>query len=184
MAGRHRSAAPSAGPPLLPIIAAAAVVVVILLAGVVVRLVGGDGNGDADAAPPDTASAAGSPTPAASPSGSSPSPSPTVTASASPSPTATASASPSPTAQPSKKPRDAPTLTLEVTRSISYIEVRGPNGQVYVLDTLAAGFKRSWDDPRLTVVLGNSAAVKVTVNGTVRPRGGEGEVENFTVTAD
>lgn len=183
MAGRHRSAAPSAGPPLLPIMAAAAVVVVILLAGVVVRLVGGDGNGDADAAPADRASAAGSPTSAASRSGTTPSPSPSVTASGSPSPTAT-SASPSPTAKPSKKPRDAPTLTLEVTRSISYIEVRGPNGQVYVLDTFDAGFKRSWDDPRLTVVLGNSAAVKVTVNGTVRPRGGEGQVQRFTVTRD
>jgi len=168
----------------LPIITAAAVVVVILLAGVVVRLVGGDGNGDADAAPADPASAAGSPSPAASPRGSSPSSSPSGTASASPSPTATASASPSPTAQPSRKPRDAPTLTLEVTRSTSYIEVRGPNGQVYVLDTFDAGFTRSWDDARLTVVLGNSAAVKVTVNGTVRPRGGEGEVERFTVTAD
>ncbi|MDQ1614922.1 MAG: hypothetical protein QOJ60_861 [Actinomycetota bacterium] len=87
---------------------------------------------------------------------------------------ASASATPSPSAP-------VHTLAFEVTGT-SYITVRTGAGEVLVSRLFKKGSRATFDEKHLEVVVGNSGAVRFTVNGKPRKPGADGQVETFDVT--
>jgi hypothetical protein len=85
-----------------------------------------------------------------------------------------ASATPSPSAP-------VHTLAFEVTGT-SYITVRTGAGEVLVSRLFKKGSRATFDEKHLEVVVGNSGAVRFTVNGKPRKPGADGQVETFDVT--
>jgi cytoskeletal protein RodZ len=139
--------------------AGALLVVLVLLTSVFVAMRGG-GDDTVTARP----SAQKSSTAASSPA------TPTGSASAT-APTAAASA-PATTKRP-------PTLNLMMAGT-SFVTVRLPNGSTVVSKLYRKGQHKSFDQKELRVLLGNSAAVQVTVNGKLRKPGRKGQVATFT----
>lgn len=85
--------------------------------------------------------------------------------------------SPTVSSTPAKR---APTLDLRLVGS-SYVTVRLPGGRTLISKLLHKGQHKVFDQRALEVVIGNAAAVRVTVNGKERKRGARGDVATFTV---
>jgi hypothetical protein len=164
--GRHRAPLPEGtAPPRAPIAlgAGALVVVLVLLVGVFIAV---RGSGDQD-----TVTAR----PSATPSSKKPS---APTSSTPPSGAATPTDPPSATAPAAPRPR---TLKLKMTGA-SYVTVRLANGRgrILVSRLFHKGQQKTFDQKQLHVLLGNSAAVQVTINGKPRKAGRKGQVATFT----
>jgi hypothetical protein len=70
-------------------------------------------------------------------------------------------------------------LTLRLTGT-SYVTVRQANGRTLTSKIYRKGQRKTFDQKYLRVIIGNAAAVQVTVNGKPREAGRKGEVETFT----
>jgi cytoskeletal protein RodZ len=161
--GRHRApSSESAALPRAPIAIAAAAVAVVLALFVGVFVATRGGGDDGVTAQSTTATRTSQP-----PSATSPAPS------ASSSATASASASAPATVRP-------PTLMLTMTGA-SYVSVRTPNGRTLAAQLFHKGAQKRFDQKELRVTIGNSAAVRVSINGKARKPGRRGQVETFTV---
>lgn len=79
-------------------------------------------------------------------------------------------------------PAAPPTLALQIVGTRCYVSVRVPDGQILLNRTLRKGETARFDQERLEVTLGDSAAVRVTVNGAPRRVKDEGQVETFIVS--
>jgi hypothetical protein len=88
----------------------------------------------------------------------------------------TTSATPSPTTT----PVDAVTLALTVTGPSCQVFVRVPGGDILVNRSLVRGQSVRLDEQRLSIVLGDASAVRVYVNGKLRPPGKPGRRVTFT----
>jgi hypothetical protein len=112
------------------------------------------------------------------------SPTPATSAPATPTPsltpTPTSPAAPAATTPP-PKPVPPVTLRVEVTGGRSWLTIRQPGGRTLVNEQLRKGAKLAFNQPVLNVIVGNSGAVKFTVNGKPRKPGAVGQVERFTV---
>lgn len=108
-------------------------------------------------------------------------PSTSPSTSPSPRPTATASASASAPAPSAMRQRPTPALQLVVTGSVSWIEVRRPNGHVLVSGMVRHGHRLTYRHGPLAVVIGNAGAVRVARNGHTHVAGRPGEVVHLTV---
>ncbi|MGH3322520.1 MAG: DUF4115 domain-containing protein [Streptosporangiaceae bacterium] len=78
--------------------------------------------------------------------------------------------------------RDA-TLTLNVTGDRCFVSVHVPDGKTLLNKTLKKGDHVAFDQPKLVVTVGNSAAVDVRVNGKPYHTRKGAQVEAFTVTS-
>jgi hypothetical protein len=173
MAGKHRTPAPEptttqTSRPLIAMVAAG--VVVLLVLGLAAWWFTRDDDGEVTAQSTSTVSAT---TPSATETTPSSTPTPTTT----PTPTVSRPVTPPP-AKPTVRPH---TLVVQVTRGHSYVTVRIPGGRTLLSKDMKAGDRASFDQPRLQVVVGNSAVVRFTINGKVRAPGRVGQVETFTV---
>jgi hypothetical protein len=64
----------------------------------------------------------------------------------------------------------------------SWVEVRGPNGEVLTTGICRKGDHAEFRQSRVQVVVGNAAAVRLTANGMPVELGGPGQVRVLTVT--
>ena len=101
-------------------------------------------------------------------------------------PTSTPTPTPTPSATPSAAathPAQHPTVALRlvITGSVSWIDVRRPNGHVLVSGLVRHGHRLTYTHGPLTVVIGNAGAVQLTRHGTTHKAGRPGEVVRFTV---
>lgn len=163
--GRH--SVPSTGEPVAALRSKVVGVSAAVVAAVAVAIAAGmfafgldDGSTTTQDAPP------GARRTAAAPTASSPAPS----ASASESVAAT------PSAAATKRP---PTLNIRVVGR-SFVTVRTPDGRTLVSRLFTQGQHKSFDNKVLRVTIGNSAAVRVEVNGKLLEPGRVGEVAAFT----
>lgn len=102
---------------------------------------------------------------------------------ASPAPSATVSSVASP--PPSATPERVPTVLVECLREqcpTVFLKITG--GDVLLDREMARGERFRSFDPKVDVVLADSAAVRVQVNGAVRSPGKAGERQEFTVSRD
>jgi Domain of unknown function (DUF4115) len=67
------------------------------------------------------------------------------------------------------KPAPPAALTIEVTGAQCLVFVRRPGGEVLVNQTLSSGQSVHFEGPPFDVVVGDATAVKVYVNGRLRP---------------
>jgi hypothetical protein len=102
----------------------------------------------------------------------SPTPPPSVSPSVSPSPSATSTPAPH---------RPSYALRLEITGSVSWIEVRRPGGRVLVSGLVRHGRHLTYHHGPLSVVIGNAGAVQVTRHGATHRAGKAGEVVKLSV---
>lgn len=77
-------------------------------------------------------------------------------------------------------PGAVPTVYVECLAEICPVFLRVPGGDVLVDRDLTRGEKATYFEPRVDVVLGDGATVRVLVNGEERKRGEEGERQTFT----
>jgi hypothetical protein len=86
--------------------------------------------------------------------------------------------------QPAAKatPGSVPTIYVECLAELCPVFLRIPGGDILVDRDLTRGEKATYFEPRIDVVLGDAATVRVLVNGEERKRGGEGERQTFTVS--
>ena len=99
------------------------------------------------------------------------------------------SSSPVPTTVPSASPsaavpaphRPAAALRLSITGSVSWIEVRRPNGHVLASGMVRHGRHLTYRHGPLLVVIGNAGAVQITRHGATHRAGRPGEVVQLTV---
>jgi len=94
--------------------------------------------------------------------------------------TTSAAPSPRPTTAPSPTPAGAVTLALTVTGPSCQVFVRVPGGDILVNRSLVRGQSVRLDEQRLSIVLGDASAVRVYVNGKLRPPGKAGRRVTFT----
>lgn len=94
--------------------------------------------------------------------------------------TTSAAPSPRPTTAPSPTPAAAVTLALTVTGPSCQVFVRVPGGDILVNRSLVRGQSVRLDEQRLSIVLGDASAVRVYVNGKLRPAGKAGRRVTFT----
>ena len=80
----------------------------------------------------------------------------------------------------SAAPATAATLAITVTGPKCQVFVRVPNGDILVNRVLLQGQSVRFTEPQLGVVLGDTTAVSVYVNGRLRPPGKAGERVAFT----
>jgi len=106
-------------------------------------------------------------------------PAPSASPSASAAPSATPSASAP--ASPPRSHRASYALRLEVTGSVSWIEVRRPGGTLFVSGLVRHGHRLTYRHGPLSVVIGNAAAVQVTRGGVTHKAGRPGEVVTLKV---
>ncbi|MDQ1619127.1 MAG: hypothetical protein QOE19_1696 [Actinomycetota bacterium] len=168
--GRHRAPPDEHDEPLRAPLVVGAAALVVVLALLVVIFVTTRGDGDDGVT---TRQTSASNTPATS----TPAPSPSTGATTSPAakPSATASTA----TPPPPKTKRPPTLTLRMTGT-SYVTVRQANGRTLTSKIYRKGQRKTFDQKYLRVIIGNAAAVHVTVNGKPREAGRKGEVETFT----
>lgn len=75
-----------------------------------------------------------------------------------------------------------PTVRIEcVAATCPLVTVRVPGGEVLQHREMTEGEEVSYFEPELDVVISDAGTVRVTENGTLRPRGEQGEREAFTV---
>lgn len=74
-----------------------------------------------------------------------------------------------------------PTLTLQVTDSPCFVSISLPRGKTLLNETLRQGDTVRFDQPELEVTVGDSKAVRVTVNGRLRDPGRPG-IDTFTAS--
>ena len=67
-----------------------------------------------------------------------------------------------------------------MTGSRCQVFVRVPDGDILVNRSLVRGQSVRLDEPRLSIVLGDTGAVRVYVNGKLRPPGKAGQRVTFT----
>jgi hypothetical protein len=67
------------------------------------------------------------------------------------------------------------TLTVTVTGAECQVFVRVPGGDILVNRSLARGESVRFEEPQLSVVLGDGSAAQVFVNGKLRPPGKAGQ---------
>ncbi|MEV5411962.1 hypothetical protein AB0K60_24375 [Thermopolyspora sp. NPDC052614] len=79
-------------------------------------------------------------------------------------------------------PGSIPTVYLECLAEICPVFLRIPGGDVLIDRDLTRGEKATYFEPRIDVVLGDAATVRVFVNGEERKRGEEGERQTFTAS--
>ncbi len=79
-------------------------------------------------------------------------------------------------------PGAVPPGYVECLAEICPVFLRVPGGDVLVDRDLTRGEKATYFEPRVDVVLGDAATVRVLVNGEERKRGEEGERQTFTAT--
>lgn len=95
-----------------------------------------------------------------------------------------ATGEPRPSAPSSSPPAPAagsvPTVYVECLAELCPVFLRVPGGDVLVDRDLTRGEKATYFEPRVDVVLGDAATVRVIVNGEERERGEEGERQTFT----
>lgn len=72
-------------------------------------------------------------------------------------------------------PVAAVTLTVTVTGAKCQVFVRVPGGDILVNRNLARGESVRFEEPQLSVVLGDASAAQVYVNGKLRPPGKAGQ---------
>jgi hypothetical protein len=72
-------------------------------------------------------------------------------------------------------PVAAVTLTVTVTGAQCQVFVRVPGGDILVNRSLTRGESVRFEEPQLSVVLGDASAAQVFVNGKLRPPGKAGE---------
>lgn len=167
--GRH--SAPQTGEPTFPRRAAVAVGAAVLALAVGVSVVGALVGGNDDQ--PVTAREATGTSP---PPGSGTGPA-TTTASA------TGSASAASTPASSSPPASARPATLDLRLTgTSFVTVRLASGRTLVSRLMHKGDHKSYDQKELHVVLGNAAAVQVTVNGHRLKPGRSGQVRTLVAT--
>ncbi|MGC5009549.1 hypothetical protein ACLQ2R_02170 [Streptosporangium sp. DT93] len=100
------------------------------------------------------------------------------------SPASTRAAVSSP-ASPSTGTGRAPTVLVECLREhCPTVFLKATGGDVLFDREMSLGERFQSSDPKVDVVLGDSAAVRVQVNGAVRPPAGTGGREEFTVSRD
>ncbi len=76
-----------------------------------------------------------------------------------------------------------PTVRIEcLADTCPMVTVRVPGGDVLQHRDMTRGEEVSYYEPELDVVLTDAGTVRVTENGSTRPRGDAGEQEEFTVT--
>ncbi|HEU4910717.1 MAG TPA: DUF4115 domain-containing protein [Actinomycetes bacterium] len=74
-----------------------------------------------------------------------------------------------------------PTVAFRLVGT-SWVEVRGPNGEVLTTGICRKGDNAEFRQSRVQVVVGNAAAVRLTANGMPVKLGGPGQVRVLTVT--
>ena len=79
----------------------------------------------------------------------------------------------------SATPVAAVTLTVTVTGAKCQVFVRIPGGDILVNRSLARGESVRFEEPQLSVVLGDASAAQVYVNGRLRPPGKAGQRAAF-----
>ena len=72
-------------------------------------------------------------------------------------------------------PVAAVTLTVTVTGAKCQVFVRVPGGDILVNRSLPRGESVRFEEPQLSVVLGDASAAQVYVNGKLRPPGRAGQ---------
>jgi hypothetical protein len=153
------------------LVAGASLVILVVVVSVVVAIMFGASDGDGT----DTAEPQQQRTPPAASS-------PATAASTSPAPT---QAAPTPPPQPSapaatRRATRPPTLAFQVVGAEAWIRVTSGD-EILVSGTFTEGQRRAFDEPELTVRLGNAGNVRLVVNGQPRPLGEPGQIEELTV---
>jgi hypothetical protein len=97
-----------------------------------------------------------------------------------PTPTPPVTPTPTPTPGATVTPAGAITLALTVTGKSCAVFVGVPGGDILVDRSLVRGQSVRLDEQRLSVVLGDGSAVRVYVNGRLRPPGEPGRRVTFT----
>ena len=101
-------------------------------------------------------------------------------------PAQTADPTPPPPSPEASRPSVAPgrkaTLELRVLRGTSLLTVRVPDGPILFNGVAVTGRRLVFSEARMQVVVGNSGAVQVMVNGVERKRAGLGVREVFVVS--
>lgn len=180
--GRHRNseAKPATSERALLVAVAALVgAVVIASIAVVALLGGGDDEVTADpsgnrrtATPPATST-----TPSTMPGAGSAESAPTPQLPGTPAPAAPGA----PAVPDTPAPQSAPaTLAFRVVGGQSWIRVSAGE-EILVSGTFQEGDRRSFDQPELTVRVGDAGNVRFVVNGKPRPLGAAGQIDEFTV---
>lgn len=82
----------------------------------------------------------------------------------------------------SATPVAAVTLTVTVTGAKCQVFVRVPGGDILVNRNLLRGESIRFEEPQLSVVLGDASAAQVYVNGALRPPGKPGRRDAFIAT--
>lgn len=98
----------------------------------------------------------------------------------SPAPSAAPSSSQAPSPAPQRAHHSAVFLRLAVTGSVSWIDVRRPDGHVLVSGMVRHGHRLTYRHGPLEVVIGNAGAVLLTRHGHTTRAGKPGEVLTFT----
>lgn len=78
-------------------------------------------------------------------------------------------------ATPGTTPAAAVTLAVTVTGAECQVFVRVPGGDILVNRSLVRGESVRFEEPQLSVVLGDGSAAQVYVNGKLRPPGKAGQ---------
>lgn len=76
-----------------------------------------------------------------------------------------------------------PTLALRVTDAPCYVSISLPGGKTLLNETLRQGDAVRFDQPELSVTVGNPKAVRITVNGE-RRRPDRPGIDTFTVSRE
>ncbi len=84
-----------------------------------------------------------------------------------------------PATTPTPTPTHPPTVAFTVTGPSCQIFVSVPGGDILVNRVFTRGESAQFDDPRLNVVLSDASAVRVYVNGHLRPPGRPGARAEF-----
>jgi hypothetical protein len=82
----------------------------------------------------------------------------------------------------STTPVAAVTLTVTVTGAKCQVFVRVPGGDILVNRNMLRGESVRFEEPQLSVVLGDASAAQVFVNGRLRPPGKSGQRAAFVAT--
>jgi hypothetical protein len=82
----------------------------------------------------------------------------------------------------SRQARRWPTLVLIATGGDVKVSARAPGGRVLFRGVLRQDQQRRFDDPRINLVVADSSALQVIINGQKQRRGEPGESRSYRIT--
>jgi hypothetical protein len=89
---------------------------------------------------------------------------------------------PSAAPTPTPTPKGVATVDITATKRVTYLEVAVPGGATLFRGELPRGYRLVYTEQRLEVVVGDTSAVRVLVNGKERRLTGIGGRETFVAS--